>query len=480
MSVDICTHNVLDSTKKLRSLTDEWKRTNKSRVYVAENPNECHATTTNAVSSIVTTTTTPTPVQRKVAVPYADKTNPYALASMRQVLASRQDLIDTPRPKSGTVCDTNANDHPGTVTTTPRVSSLTPNATQYVVKMANVENQVLTLMSDMLSLKAPPYSCSASMQHHEPVHTGVAAVVARTDIVPHACFAYISSSDSLLTHPVYLPITTPSPGQILNCSASPTYNKNVISNIADALSCKGIEVVMGTGDAQTHNSDMIYIDVSTPVSALGTPQCCEELLFGNTRITSSPEFCVGSGIGVAYASAIHEYQKYSNVAIGAHITLAPSSRKCMMQVVSMTCPELGMSHLVTGVSGTKTHPKFGPNHPTRIVDVMNEVAPFVRMCSESYMSIPTETVHDLHEDDAMPTPVSTKIEHCFAHNAHHGVSAYVGTHSVSLATGILNTYTCTTPFPMNKDITIHVAAIFGDMSTGRVLPSPPKQSPGSD
>ena len=83
------------------------------------------------------------------------------------------------------------------------------------------------------------------------------------------------------------------------------------------------------------------------------------------------------------------------------------------------------------------------------------------------MSIPTEIVHELQEDGTMPVPKSTSTEHCFAHNASNGISAYVGTHSFSLASGILNTYSTASPFPMSQDITVHVAAIFGGMSTGR-------------
>jgi hypothetical protein len=481
MYTGVSAHATLNSTEELHALVSTWTTHNKSRIYLQNQP-EASLDTPIAVY-------VPTPIANVLPVTHianhsVSKKTPYVLASMRQVLESRRDLVDTatkrdipstnyhtdPKdPARGNDTNVTTNDtnihHTNTYMA---VHSRTPTAKQHAVEMANIEKKLLAIVSDRLSCKTPPYNCTAIEPHHERTNTEVDGLVVHNDIVAHACFAHIHAVGSPVTRQVYLPIAPPSTSQLVNCADNPSYNKNMITNIAESLSRKDIQVVLCSGSPQTCKPDSLYIDIETPVNAIGTTKCCEDLLFGDNRTTSSPGFCVGGDIGSVYAAAVHKYQKYSNVAVGDQVTLVPSSRQGTMQVVSMTCPQLGLSHIVTGVSGTRIHPKFGPNHTTRIVEVMNELAPFVKLCSERYMSIPQETVHELQEDGTMPVPKSTKTEHCFAHNASHGVHAYVGTHSFSLATGILNTYTTTSPFSMNHDITVHVAAIFGGMSTGRI------------
>ncbi|KAJ1465349.1 hypothetical protein T484DRAFT_1865110 [Baffinella frigidus] len=87
-----------------------------------------------------------------------------------------------------------------------------------------------------------------------------------------------------------------------------------------------------------------------------------------------------------------------------------------------------------------------------------------------------ETLEHLREHSDMPVPVSSSVEHCFAHNTAHGVSAYAATHVFSLPTAILNSYTSAsasasastaeTPFPLEQTITVHVAALFGGPPSG--------------
>jgi hypothetical protein len=493
MYTGVSAHTTLNSTEELHALVSTWTAHNKSRIYL-QNQRET-SPDGNASSSWLhpIAVYAPPPIASVLPVshtitPSVSKTTPYVLASMRQVLESRRDLVDTSTVEDtisatkGDISGTNDRTGPSDPTdrnatnvttatadtnihhtnTCMAVHSRTPAAKQHAVAMANIETKLLAIVFDRLSCKTPPYNCTAIEPHR------VDGLATHNDIVAHACFAHIRSVGTPVTRQVYIPIAAPSTSQLVNCAENPSYNKNMITNIAESLSRKDIQVVLCSGSPQTCNPDNLYFNIDTPVNAIGTMKCCEDLLFGDNRTTSSPGFCVGTDIGSVYAGAAHKYQKYSNVAVGDRVTLVPSSRQGTMQVVSMTCPQLGLSHIVTGVSGTRIHPKFGPNHTTRIVEVMNELAPFVKMCSERYMSIPTETVHELQEDDTIPVPKSTKIEHCFAHNAIHGVQAYVGTHSFSLATGILNTYTTTSPFPMNQDITVHVAAIHGGMSTGRI------------
>lgn len=465
MSVN--TYDVLNSTEELRILTNQWNTQNKSRVHLMH---KCNTSGTTNTPVPLVIPAVPTITHPKVIEGNVGKKNPYMLASMRQVMESRQDLLgekDMTGPQSVA--------KPATMNNIPGAAKLhmdavvrpdMPTLKQYTDNMANIENRLLAGILGTLSAATLPYSCSIAEPHHEPTRSGIDALVHRNDIVVQACFAHIQPVGSTVPLQIYLPIPPPSMQQISKCAEDSSYNKNVVTNIAEALSREHTSVVLCSGPPKTRSKGTVYIDTEKAVNALGTAECCEDLLFGKTRTTSSPAFCVGPDISSVYAHAVHKYQKYSNVAIGAHITLVPSSRKRTMQVVSMACPQLGISHIVTDTSSTRIHPKFGPNHTTRSVEVMAKLAPFIKTCSESYMSIPTETVHELQEDGTMPTPESTNIEHCFAHNTSHGVSAYIGTHTFSLDTGILNTYTTKTTFPVKHHITVNIAAIFGTVTTG--------------
>ena len=187
----------------------------------------------------------------------------------------------------------------------------------------------------------------------------------------------------------------------------------------------------------------------------------QDLLFGATRITSSTDFAVGVDSGETYGVAADTFLQYGNTRIGDNITLTPSFFKRVPVVGSMNCPQLNLSELVTSFSGLRNNEKFGPNHTTRLVEVMAKLVPFVNKCCETQMRLNPDTVEDLVEDHGMPIATSSNIEHCFAHNPKCGVSAYVGSHTFELPTSILNTYAPEhTQFPSEKKITVHVAALF--------------------
>lgn len=460
MSTEYNAYALLNSTEELRLLAHTWTTQNKSRVYLAGQSKKC-----STIHPIVPSTTSiPTSsIPNSSTVPVGANSTVHVLASMRQVMASRKDLVGITSTISPSPVSIQAPiKQPDTTS-----KELSTTATQYAVEMANTETHILRIVLDRFSTKSPPYSNSVTTPHHQPTNSVVDGQIRQSDIKPQACFACIRSKDIQTDRQVLLPIPAPSSNQISKCKNDASYNKNVMTNIAEALSHKDVNVVLCSGPPQTCKNDTVYIDLELPVKALGNTECCEALLFGENRTTSSPDFCVEHPITRAYAIAVHGFQKYSNIAIGTHITLVPSFRKRTMHVISMTCPELEISTLVTGTSATQHHPKFGSNHTTRIVEVMAALAPFIKTCSEKYLSIPPDMVDELRDDDSIPTPTSTTVEHCFANNAIYGVSAYVGTHTFSLDTRILNTYIGLRKLPIKHDITVHVAAIFGGFCMSR-------------
>jgi hypothetical protein len=454
MSIALSAYSVLNSTEQLSSLADAWNKHNKSRIYRACPPQAPLQVGTPVASQLKST---PATIPKQTTVHFAAKSNPYAIASMNQVLESRKDLIERKRDNDELTGKTSH-------ITLTNLDNATATAKQSSIEMAKIESHLLNVITNTFTSETPAYSNARPKLLHGIRNEQISALSAKRHVVPHGCIACISSSDTDVTRQVYLPITTPSREQLSMCAKDSCYNKNVITNIAEALSRNGVPTVLTSGQAASNKPNHLHIDISEPVTGLGTTECCEGLLFGNNRITSSPEFSVGCGIGTAYAEAVHAYQKYSNVAIGTHITLIPSASKGTMQVLSMTCPEMSLSHTVTRVSGIQTHPKYGPNHTTRIVEIMQEVAPFAKLCSETYMGLPHETVQDVQEDSAMPLLTSGKTDHCFAHSTEHGVSAYVANHSFAMSTEMLNTYTTTSAFPPVKDFTVHVACIYGGTS----------------
>jgi len=286
----------------------------------------------------------------------------------------------------------------------------------------------------------------------------------------------VSGLRGLSTRQLYLPTTPPSLFQIEKCTTDACYKKNVLLNVATVLGAAGNQLKvslhshsrMPDHTEDTHNGDIVttlHIDTQAPIEPLGGVVSCEQLLFGKYRTTCSPNFTVGEETGKTYANAVHGYQNYRNVRIGEHLTLVPVFGKRTPMVISMRCPELGASHTVVSASAVRSHPKFGPNNAIRIVEILTQMAPFVKHCCEVSMALTPATVTDVHEVGNMPHAHSISIDHCFAHNAEQGISAYVGTHVFSLDTGRLNTLAGShnSKFPTETQLKVHVAVLLGEV-----------------
>jgi hypothetical protein len=480
-------HVVLRSDPSLEQLALEWVSHNKSRVYKLETPQTAPTTNTCATHA------------SDPFIQFAPR-NEHVLASLRQVFASRRDLSpsDNTPQNSGT----------------PRDNAVLT----HTVAMEVLERKLMTHVCDALCRKNPPYKAGvqSGCSRNTPPPSAASSDKIATGF--QTC-AYIvdrnSSRDPRFGQKqLCLPITTPSPEQIEKCTLDASYRENVLLNIARVIGsvCKRSDMVEVSlhqespdhaddivrsvlDKSTTHNT--VYIDRNVVPLALGDIKSCEDLLFGECRITSSPDFCLTEATATTYAGAVQAYQRYNNIRICPQITLIPmkplkltnaeDSRwsssysgffgKGTPMIVSMRCPQLCVSHLEVAVTGVANHVKFGPNHTTRIVEMMNHLAPFVNRCSELCMKLPSETVTEVNEDHSCPTPSTVEIKHCFSHNAARGMSAYVGTHVFSLPVGILNTYvlptqpssthrnSCATLFPTEQQLVVHMAVLFGGMPT---------------
>jgi hypothetical protein len=462
-------HVVLRSDPSLEQLALEWVSHNKSRVYKLETPRPL---------TLHTTTNTCATYTSDPFIQFAPR-NEHVLASLRQVIASRRDLPSAAPQKNGTPYE-------NTVLT-------------HTVAMEVLERKLMTHVCDDLFRKNPPYKATNNLAATDKIATGFQTCAYIVD-------GGLSRDPRFGQKQLCLPITTPSLEQIEKCTLDATYRGNVLLNIARVIgaACKKSDMVevslqqesdhkvRAVDKSTTHNT--IYIDRNVSPLALGDIKSCEDLLFGEFRTTSSPDFCLTEATATTYAGAVQAYQRYNNIRIGPHITLVPMKTltltnagrwsssysgffgKGTPMIVSMRCPQLRVSHLEVAVTGVANHVKFGPNHTTRIVEMMNHLAPFVNRCSELCMKLSSETVTEVNEDQSCPTPSTVAIKHCFSHNAARGMSAYVGTHVFSLPVGILNTYvlptqpnsrahqsSCTTLFPAEQQLIVHMAVIFGGM-----------------
>jgi hypothetical protein len=475
MSLNRTPHDVLCVTHTLQTLQEKWSTENRSRVFkqtesVLKNKNPPRD------MAVLTTSGKQTPLSQVVV---SSRITASAIASYQQVVVSRSDL-----PSSTSI---QADVHPigDCKPTTHTKGSVRMSEQDYATAMAATEKQIITSVCNTFLVNNPPHGGTGSMirdSHRVSVHN---TSTGSDDIVSHACCAYVTPTGASTSKRIYLPIAAPTREQIANCNQNDVYNKNVQLNITSALSGEHIPVIFSSLTSSIEHGT-VQINPNTAVKPLGTTDCCEELLFGKCRITSSPDFCIGMDVGSTYANAVRKYQKYGNVAIGEQITLVPMIHKRAPMVVSMSCPDLNLSEVVTSVSGQQTHARFGPNHPARVVEVLAMLTPFVQRCCEVSMNLPTETVEDLKEDNDMPVPTCKSVEHCFAHNAAHGVGAYVATHVFSLPTAILNTHLVdhdehssseltiaagshNNSFPSKQEITVHVTALFGGAVTDRGL-----------
>jgi hypothetical protein len=470
LSIDTPAHDVLRSDSTIQTLYNDWVAQNKSRIYSKMRK---HQGQMNETGSDSLAKTAPPIVSKPTSIS-TGQNNPFVSASLKNVVSGRKDLPS--RQPNATISNANI--------TPPNPGIFSATESMYATGMVAIEKDIMKHVCDRFLTGSPPYSTDTQQCYN------------LKGPVPSACCAHITENDNRVSRKMYLPISAPCPDQILKCNRSTSYNQNVQNNIASALDVGSVNVVMVggndgvpasgvpvtacvSGSATTPDKiangrrtdckfrNTIHMDSRIPVKAMVTIPILEDLLFGDSRITSSAAFSVGVDIGSTYAAAVDKFQYYGSVRVGENLTLTPSFFKKMPFVVSMSCPELNISDVVTGFSGSRNHEKFGPNHTIKLVEVMAKLTPFVTKCCEAEMGLNHDTVEDLVEDDDMPVATSTSIDHCFADNPRCGVSAYVGSHTFSLSTSILNTYTVpgqsdlrTTPFPIEKKILVHVAALF--------------------
>ena len=443
-------HEIIHSDSVLRALCDDWVCKNKTRIHMRE------MNKLNAQTEKIPTSELAVSMQEKSPVVPTNKPGPYGMASLRSVLCSRRDLVQvtsavvpqyqTYRPKVV------PNTRDSSVSYTEKVSTNT-NA------MCTIENNIMTRVCNNFLQKTPPYSTNKQTLHLQ---------------VPTAssCWAHVTMDDTKNSKNIFLSISAPHTEQIQTCKTNTLYNTNMKTNIGHALKSHNIQVVMhpkidSGSPSFTHGMDTIHIDTTTPIESLVTTQVLEDLLFGDSRITSSTHFAVDEYVGSTYASAVGEFHKYGNICIGDNVTLTPSFYKRVPFVVSMNCPQMNIHDVVTCFSGAQIHPKFGPNHTTRIPEVMSKLAQFVNRCCETDMGLDQDIARDLLEDNDIPIATSGVIEHCFAYNPTCGVSAYVGKHSFTYETGVLATLAAVngnstegTPTHAKKEFIVYVAALF--------------------
>ena len=445
---------ILCSDSEMQTLTEAWMSHNKSRVYAKQTPKCLEHTQQSPCKE----TDTSLPVHIAPASTAQPTTaSPYVLASLRKVVSSRSDLpsvgaqIQLPSPKSVTTSAAAAGTNP--LTSYHNSQKMRVSEKTHATEMAAIEHQLImkTLDSQLRTYVVP--SDKAGLVHG--LSTG------SKDPVAHECRAYITTTDQngVLIQPTsktYLPIAPPSQEQIKEAGENTNYKNNVLQNIADALDGQGIHVVMHSGGGITHrvthsahDTGTVFLDKNVSLQALGTTSCCEALLFGENRKTSTCNFTLFDEIVVTYAAAVRQYQRYSNVRVNKQIMLVPSFFKRAPLIISMSCPELGLRDVVTRFTRGVNHPKFGSHHPTQVVEVMAELVPFVKQCCHSHMS----RRHKIHSDKI---PSSSTLDHCFAHDAEHGVSAYVGIHGFTLPVGIMD---------MDENLIVYVAALFGGTTT---------------
>ena len=449
---------VLCSDCSWQHLAAEWVTNNKSRVYAIQVQHEAADAAVKHIAAVASEAS-PVPISSQ-PVQRAVKINEHVLASFRQVASSRLDL----QPVDVTPTPIAALSIPARVLTE---SSVCENSVVvHTAVMTAIEKTLITRICDSFLHADPPYSRSRTVVSNS---TRYYMKKAETHSTVN-CLAQIETLNGDVNgvngssvNQLYLPMSPPTQQQLQKCSVDACYKKNVILNLAEIIGSVGnLQVSLHTGKVCDPGRS-VHIDPNAPIKALGGISSCESLLFGGFRISSDPDFCVGSEMGKTYATAVHMYQGYSNVTIGPHITLMPVFGKRTPMVVSIRCPELDLSHTEVSASVVRSHPKFGPNHTTRIVEMMPHLASFAKRCSEAVLSLPPEIVSDVHKIDCMPTASVLSVDHSFSHNTEQGISAYVGTHDFSLPVGTLES-----GVPTIKPFRVYLAVLFGEVPTPSV------------
>ena len=318
-------HEVLRSDSIIENLSNEWISQNKSRVnaktrkysaILAESlAIPAHATQTSKVISDLIT--------EKSNMTKQSKPSPYVLASLKNVFASRKDLV----PDQCTLTSSYVQPSSAAI---PRVHI---DSATYVKKESMYANSMVLTEKSIIK-----HVCNTFLQTTHPYSR--ASLSGYTPNVPTAstCCANVTIKGSSVPRKIHLPISAPCLAQIEKCQQSTSYNHNVQTNIAMALGVENVKVVVlavpealqpvtdstteflrpegiPTVDKVNIKSEAlttatgaekngvptsrgtIYINPLMPVQALATPQVIQDLLFGDTRITSSADFTVGIDAG---------------------------------------------------------------------------------------------------------------------------------------------------------------------------------------
>ena len=507
MLVGTPSHEIIRSNSQLETLHNDWKVQDKSRIYMKSRKllgmktestkSATQAATQDSISNGMTVTSSG-PLQdscKSTSIQMKRKT-PSALASLQSVFASRKDLPEE-RTHTDNIPDGNYNKtpHQSNVRSTFDSAVFAENESKHVTVMGDLETRMMIHVCDTMLATTPPYSTGTSpIGRLTPQGNRGAGCIDEDSVVKTAapvastCCAQIRTNNGGSVRNTYLPISSPSPGQIAKCQKSTSYNSNIQKNIVTALTAANVcAIIRSTGSqtigdklnesvdgkvSQKVDANAVYMDTNVPVQSLATPKMLEGIIFGDSCITSSDGFVVSKDIAINYARAIEAFQEHGSTRIGEHLVLSPSFWKKKPMVVSLSCPSLNRSHIVTGFSAVCDNETLGPNHPIREVEVMSKLVPFINKCCEEQMGFSPETVEDLEKDKEMPIATTSSIEHCFAYEPNCGVSVYVGSHVLNLDTEYAQTYRCPgeidsprTKAPTSQQFVVHVSAIFSGTVT---------------
>lgn len=448
-NVYIAPYSVLRSTEELNSLTGTWAFHNKERVYCKCAP-------------FSSTRQGPAPALRELDARQKKGAGKSVTGNGVQATQRAETSI---HPSINLASRCKPHVHPARAFPTPVYAeeSFVPQGKQQNLKahlnsMVLAEEKIITIVANMFLQQA---SVSPS--------TKLGRDPRDKDFFARS--SCVSITDTIHKKPlhVFIPVPPPTREQIQKSHDDSVYKKNLIMNIVSAVPSHLVKVVVSSGLHQG-TSNTVYVDANRPIVVLGSTEVCNDLLFGDHRVTSSAKFWLDSEMSKNYTSAVCKYQHYNNISIGSNITLTPIYENRVPLVFSLTCPELEQTSVICTMSACKSHPKYGPNHTTKIVEIMSRVIPFVKKCSELYMNLTPDVQEQLLEDGYMPMATSEDVQHSFCSNTSQGISSYAAMHSFSLPVGMLNTYIMDTSdnrevFPMKKKLTIYVSAIYGEVPT---------------
>jgi hypothetical protein len=211
-------HLVLQSDTTIQALYDDWMGNNKSRIYTKSQ--KCCSMRREAIEVTKPSQATGKPVGQPTSQPirietrptsiHENSTNPYVLASLRNVFASRKDI---PSDASHTI---------STPTNVPEVCTISDKFAEkesmYATTMCDIEKDMMMHVCTRFLVETPPYS---TYTHTDPGSTDTKSMSICPKITPavpiaSACCAHVKYGSGL-TGKIYLPICAPCPDQISKC-----------------------------------------------------------------------------------------------------------------------------------------------------------------------------------------------------------------------------------------------------------------------